>query len=197
MILNKTISANPVKLTARKITDKEDRDWAIANYAPDIDGLPVIEPVKLINGGFLKFEHVVRVLEDAGPERKLNKMATLGYSYQYSITSPEDPNWVFRYEYDVEPLDTKVRYPAGHLHVNAEPDEYAKIETAKNFPSLHLPTRRMSLEEIVWHLINEHSPSASNEDKEEWFDLLNESKTGYEDRIATEQKPDLPSLLDG
>ena len=157
----------------------------------------MIEPVKLINGGFLKFEHVVRVLEDEGPERKLNKMATLGYSCQYSITSPEDPNWVFRYEYDVEPLDTKVRYPAGHLHVNAEPDEYAKIETAKNFPSLHLPTRRMSLEEIVWHLINEHSPSASNEDKEEWFDLLNESKTGYEDRIATEQKPDLPSLLDG
>lgn len=114
-----------------------------------MDGLPTIESVRLKNGGFLKFEQVVRVLENPGPERKLNKMTTIGYSYQYSTTSPEDPNWIFRYEYEVEPLDPKVRYPAGHLHVNAEPTEYARQETVKSFPSLHLPTRRLSLEELV------------------------------------------------
>lgn len=181
----------------QKITGREDRDWAIANYAPDADGLPVIEPIELKNGGFLKLEHVVRVLEDPDTERKLNKTTTLSYSYQYSTTSPEDPNWVLRYEYEVELIDPKVRYPAGHLHVNAEPTEYARWETVKSFPSLHLPTCRLSLEEIVWHLVNEHSPNAGDAEKEEWFALLNESKSGYEERIAAERRPGRPPLLVG
>jgi hypothetical protein len=97
----------------------------------------------------------------------------------------------------VEPLDPEARYPAGHLHVNAEPRNYIRIETVKDFPSLHLPTRRLSLEEILWHLINEHIPGASNADKEEWFELLNESKAGYEERIIAEQRPGRPPLLEG
>lgn len=196
-ILNKTVGTKPIKLTARKITDKEDRVWTIANYAPDADRLPVVEPVRLRNGGFLKFEHVVRVLDVQGPARNLKKMTTLGYSYLYSTTPPEDRDWMFRYEYEVEPLDTEARYPSGHLHVNAEPNEYTRVETVKDFPLLHLPTRRLSLEEIVWHLVNEHIPTVNRKTKEQWFDFLNESKAEYEDRIVAEPKPGLPPLLQG
>lgn len=123
-------------------------------------------------------------------------MTTLGYSYQYSTTSPNDPDWVFRYEYEAQPLDPKARYPAGHLHVNAEPRNYVRIETIKDFPSLHLPTRRLSLEEIVWHLINEHTPSVSSADKEGWFEFLDGSKSGYEQRMTSERKPGRPPLLE-
>jgi hypothetical protein len=124
-------------------------------------------------------------------------MTTLGYSYQYSTTSPEDPNWVLRYEYEVEPLDPRSRYPAGHLHVNAEPKEYARAATMKSFPALHLPTRRLAVEEIVWHLINEHTPGANASDKEKWFTFLNESKAGYEEKTADERRPGRPPLLEG
>lgn len=181
----------------QKIRDREEPDWSISNYAQDRDRLPIIEPIPLANSGFLKFEHVVRVLDSLGPERKLNKMTTLSYSYQYSATSPEDPDWILRYEYEVEPLNPKAKYPAGHLHVNAKPENYDRVETVKDFPSLHLPTRRLSLEEIVWHLINEHTPGISGAYKEECFELLNESKTGYEERIVTEQTPKRPPLLKG
>ena len=58
------------------------------------------------------------------------------HSYQYSMTTPEEPNGIFRCEYEAELLDLKVRYPAGHLHVNAEPVEYAIGEALKNFASL-------------------------------------------------------------
>ncbi len=195
-ILTKTISVKPIKLTVRKIRDREDSDWTISNYAQDMDRLPVIEPIALKNGGFLKFEHVVRVLDISGPERGLNKMATVSYSYQYSTTSPEDSDWVIRYEYEAEPLEPGSRYPAGHLHVNAEPN-YSRIETVKRFPSLYLPTHRLSLEEILWHLINECTPGVSDADKDKWFKLLNKSKAGYEERIISEQRPNHPPLLEG
>lgn len=157
----------------------------------------MIEPIALKNAGFLKFEHVVRVRDDPGPERDVNKMATISYGYQYSTTSPDDPDWVFRYEYEAEPLDPRSKYPAGHLHVNAEPKNYTRIETVKGFSSLHLPTRRLSLEEILWHLMNEHTPGISDADKDEWFELLNESKAGYEERTIAEQWPSRPPLLEG
>lgn len=195
--MTKTISAKPVKLTVQKISNKRDSDWTISNFVEDVDRLPKIEPIALKNGGFLKFEHVVRVLDALGPERNLNKMATISYSYQYSTTSPEDADWVFRYEYEVEAVDPHSRYSAGHLHVNAQLENYSLIETVKAFPSLHLPTRRLSLEEIVWHLINEHTPSISRADKDECFRLLDGSKAGYETRISDEQTPPRPPLLEG
>jgi len=151
-LLEKTISAKPIKLQGQKIRDKEAPDWLIGNYAPDRDKLPTIEPIELKNGGFLRFEHRVRVLDDPGTERNINKTTTLSYSYEYSATSPDDPDWILRYEYETEPQDPKARYPAGHLHVNAEPRDYTQIEKVKNFPLLHLPTSRLSIEKIIWHL---------------------------------------------
>lgn len=67
----------------------------------------------------------------------------------------------------------------------------------QHFSLLHLPTRRLSFEEIVWHLINEHTPGVSGAEKDEWFEFLNESKTGYEERVVGEQKPGRPPLLEG
>lgn len=169
----------------------------ISNYLPDADSLPKIEPIELKNGGFLKLRYVVRVLDEPGTDRGLHKMTTLSYSYQYSTTSPDDPDWVFRYEYETQPLDPKARYPAGHLHVNATPGNYARVETIKDFPSLHLPTRRLTFEEIVWHLANEHTPGVNSPDKEGWFEFLNKSKAGYEEWRAAGRRPGLPLLLEG
>lgn len=55
----------------------------------------------------------------------------------------------------------------------------------------------MSLEEMVWHLINEHSLGASDKQKAERFDFLSVSKAGYEECIADEQRSDLLPLLEG
>lgn len=139
----------------------------------------------------------MRVLDNPGPERKLSKTTTLSYSYQYSTTSPDDLDWVFRYEYEVEPLDPGANYPAGHLHVNAEPRNYTRIETLKDFPKLHLPTRRVSLEEITWHLINEHTLDVDSADKGKWFELLNDSKAGYGEKMTAKRGPNRPPLLEG
>ncbi|MGH2391140.1 MAG: hypothetical protein ACRDIE_23335, partial [Chloroflexota bacterium] len=49
--------------------------------------------------------------------------------------------------------EEKSPYPIAHLHVNASPEHYTG---RKPFPELHLPTRRLSLEEIIRHLIVEH-----------------------------------------
>jgi len=197
-LLEKTISAKPIKLQGQKIRDKEAPDWLIGNYAPDRDKLPTIEPIELKNGGFLRFEHRVRVLDDPGTERNINKTTTLSYSYEYSATSPDDPDWVLRYEYETEPQDPKARYPAGHLHVNAEPRDYTQIEKVKNFPLLHLPTSRLSIEKIIWHLANEHTPRARKAEKQEWFELLNESEKGHRERTTTGKRPSTrPPILDG
>jgi hypothetical protein len=86
-------------------------------------------------------------------------------------------DWIFRYEYDRRAAARgDYPYPIAHLHVNASPVCY---EGSKPFPDLHLPTRRLSLEEIVRHLIVEHGvPTIGS--REEALGFLDEQQAEFE-----------------
>jgi hypothetical protein len=63
-----------------------------------------------------------------------------------------------------------------HLHVNATPSGYPGPKT---FPELHLPTRRICLEEIVRHLIVEHDVPTLT-DRAEALAFLDAQKAEFE-----------------
>ena len=91
------------------------------------------------------------------------------YTYQAGENLDESRP-VFSYQYD---RNSSSPYPRCHLHVSAVPENYPGC---KPFPRLHLPTRRITLEQVVWHLIQEHGVRPRQPDwhavlwrHEEWF----------------------------
>jgi hypothetical protein len=136
-VLNTTVSACPITFVPLERAAFE----GLVGFCPR----KVPEPMQLTNGRFL---YVYQWLGLRRPERYLT---TLEYRYVYQETEDDD-SWIFRYEYQREPGDT-YPYPIAHLHVNAEPVGY---EGPKLFPRLHLPTGRVTIEEVARHLVNEH-----------------------------------------
>ena len=116
---------------------------------------------------FLNVELTLRV--DDRPEPRLETTRAT-YTYQAG-RGLDESRPVFSYQYD---RNSASPYPRCHLHVHAErPEHHAG---AKAFPRLHLPTRRISLEQVVWHLIQEHGVQPRRSDwhevlwrHEEWF----------------------------
>ncbi len=96
-----------------------------------------------------------------------NKVNVLECRYIYSLSNnPDDEgNWVFRYEYSLKPATNK---PHAHLHINA-------CRNGCNLPRIHFPTARLSVEQIIVHLIVEHSVKS----KRGWFKLLAKSHEGW------------------
>ena len=67
--------------------------------------------------------------------------------------------------------------------MHAAPEDYAG---AKAFPRLHLPTRRITLEQVVWHLIQEHGVRPRQPDwhrvlwrHEGWFRDIQKNRAGW------------------
>jgi hypothetical protein len=122
-----------------------------------------ILPLELKPQGWLHFRQIV-TLQDS-------KVIVEDGRYTYSLSSnPDDENqWIFRYEYRLNPQD---EYPHSHLHLNAYRD-------GKPLRRIHFPTARVSIEQIIAHLIMEHGiqPKCAN-----WFDILAESHRGFVER---------------
>lgn len=117
--------------------------------------------------------HYLFVWQQLGLRREERFLTTLEYRYVYQATL-EDESWIFRYEYQREPPDG-YRYPRAHLHVNASPAGYA---APKSFPQLHLPTRRVTVESVVRHLLDEHAIRAISPD---WQDVLGAAELAFEE----------------
>ena len=100
--------------------------------------------------------------ESAEPPHVRLETTRATYTYQAS-GDLNDPQPVFTYEYNRSP---PLRYPRCHLHVHAVPKDYAG---SKPFPRLHLPARRVTLEQVVWHLIQEHGVEPRHDD---WHEVL-------------------------
>ena len=84
--------------------------------------------------------------------RPFARLETVRATYSNQAgNKPEDRRPVFSYQFDRE---TPFPYPRCHLHVYESPAGYAQDRA---FPRLHLPTRRITLEQIVWRLIHEHN----------------------------------------
>ena len=73
------------------------------------------------------------------------------------------------------------------MHVHATPRHYSGD---KPFSRLHLPTRRLTLEQIVWHLIQEHRVQPRRPD---WHQVLWRHETHFRDTQRHKAWPYDPS----
>ena len=73
------------------------------------------------------------------------------------------------------------------MHVHATPRHYSGD---KPFSRLHFPTRRLTLEQIVWHLIQEHGVQPRRPD---WHQILWRHETHFRDTQRPKPWPYDPS----
>jgi hypothetical protein len=122
-----------------------------------------ILPLRLKPQGFLHFHQLVSVrsgrviVEDSG------------YRYSLSENPDDEDQWIFRYEYSLSPEEN---VPHAHLHVNAKRDD-------KPLRHIHFPTGRLSIEQIIAHLICEHGIESKRAD---WLNFLANSHRGFLNR---------------
>lgn len=105
---------------------------------------------------------------------------TVSYAYRYQ--SGEDrKSWLLRWEYFRERPRPDYEYPLAHVHANAEfvDPGPAAAHLAKPPSHLHIPTARVPLELVLWHVIAEWGLTPKTDD---WRELLSESLEGFERR---------------
>jgi hypothetical protein len=95
-------------------------------------------------------------------------------SYGYRLQADESrESWLIRWEYLRERPRLDYPYPSAHVHVNGEFWDRAPVSP------LHIPTRRVPLELVIWHLIAEWDVRPKTDD---WQQLLSESIAGFDER---------------
>ncbi|MCX5990914.1 MAG: hypothetical protein NTZ04_01065 [Chloroflexi bacterium] len=93
------------------------------------------------------------------------------YTFSKSPNPDDESKWIFRYEYSLKPEPNKI-IPHAHLHLNA-------FRNDKTIKHMHFPTGRLSVEQIIAHLIVEHQIKPKMAD---WFKLLDDSHKGFTKR---------------
>lgn len=95
-------------------------------------------------------------------------------SYTYRLQSgDETKSWLIRWEYHREPPRGDYEYSLAHVHVHGQFPDGEPIDR------LHIPTRRVPLELVVWHLIAEWGVESKTDD---WQAILTESIEGFDER---------------
>lgn len=95
-------------------------------------------------------------------------------SCSYRLPADESvESWLIRWEYYRAPPRSDYSYPLAHVHVNAA---FADGSTVGR---LHIPTRRVPLELVIWHLIAEWDIAPRLDD---WRALLTQSIEGFDTR---------------
>jgi hypothetical protein len=94
------------------------------------------------------------------------------YSYRLQSTDARK-SWLIRWEYYREPPRSDYPYPLAHVHFNGV------LADGTEAGRLHVPTRRVPLELVVWHLVAEWGVEPRAED---WRSVLAESITGFDER---------------
>jgi hypothetical protein len=111
-----------------------------------------------------------------------DKTHTASYAYRISTADEKTP-WLVRWEYLRQPPRPDYEYPLAHMHVNSSLlDESAEALLHKPAPHLHLPTARVGLELVLWHLLAEWGVTAKTDD---WREVLEKSLKGFRDRQTT------------
>lgn len=133
----------------------------------------IVLPLKLKSQGWLHFRQLVRIqsgkviIEDCG------------YRYSLSPDPDDEEKWIFRYEYCLYPEED---VPHAHLHLNAS-------RGTQDLRHIHFPTGRVSIEQIIAHLIIEHGVEPKEPD---WFAVLAESHKGFTTRRTDPQSQLFP-----
>ena len=117
-----------------------------------------------------------------------SKVTTAESSYSYGLDRDLENDWLIRYDYVPERAerDPEYNYPVGHVHFNGYSETYQAFEIADKKPlyKLHFPTRRVSLEDFVEHLIWELGVPTKQGD-EQTMRLLAESREKFENEKRT------------
>jgi hypothetical protein len=99
-------------------------------------------------------------------------------SYSYRLQGDElATSWLVRWEFHREPPRPDYLYPRAHVHVNGT------FPGGESTGRLHIPSRRVPLELVAWHLIAEWGVRSKTED---WQALLAESIAGFDERRTAE-----------
>ena len=107
------------------------------------------------------------------------KCHTASYAYRLMTAESKDA-WVLRWEYFRRRPRSDYPYPLAHVHANAAAtDSDAEALLRKPFPHAHIPTARVPIELVFWHLIAEWDVQPKSDD---WQDILSESLAGYQER---------------
>ncbi len=117
-------------------------------------------PLELDGTSIRLFLHHVVVVEDG-------RCRTESYAYRLQADASMR-SWLFRWEYVRDPSASELAYPRAHVHVNGKFPDEAPIGR------LHIPTRRISVELIVRHLIADWGAKPRTED---WQKILSESES--------------------
>ena len=99
---------------------------------------------------------------------------TVDYAYRLA-SADEKAARLLRWEYFRQPPQANYPYPLAHLHVNGQ----LASGGAVMLPKLHIPTRRVPLEMVLWHLIAEWGVKPKQDD---WRQLLEDSIEDFERR---------------
>lgn len=103
-------------------------------------------------------------------------------TYGYRLQTGDAPSsWLLRWEYSREPPRADYAYPLAHVHVNAQFVDagLAADRLAKTPSHLHVPTARVPLELVLWHLVAEWGVTPKTD---VWREILRESLEGFEER---------------
>jgi len=94
------------------------------------------------------------------------------YSYRLQATDARE-SWLIRWEYYREPPRADYPYALAHVHFNGA------LADGRQAGRLHVPTRRVPLELVVWHLVAEWEVGTRETD---WRAVLQESIAGFDER---------------
>lgn len=117
------------------------------------------------------------------PEKPEDKVTTAEYSYAYGFGENLDEGWLVRYDYvpEMAESDEEYEYPVGHVHFNGYSEAYEafEVEGKKRLERLHFPTRRISIEDFIEHLIVEIGVPTKR-GKKAALEVLAESRRTFE-----------------
>ena len=102
-------------------------------------------------------------------------------SYSYRLQTGEQTNtWLLRWEYFRQPPKSGYEYVLGHVHFNGDfVGSAADLHIQQSPDHLHIPTGRVALELVIWHLVSEWAvrPEAAD-----WQAILRDSLEGFHER---------------
>jgi hypothetical protein len=112
-------------------------------------------------------------------------------SYTYRLQADESPkskSWLVRWEYYRKPPVPDYPYPLAHVHVRGR-----FTDSDEAIDRLHIPTGRVALELVIWHLIAEWGVPSKDD---RWQFILGDSIKGFHERRTTDTG-ELPIGRDG
>lgn len=128
----------------------------------------LFQPLELAPKGFLHFRQFVRAVNA--------HIEIESYEYTYSLSDNRDDEqaWVCRYHYDRRPEHRNL--PHAHLHINAA--GRGAWDLKRSLRRTHFPTRRMSVEHLLWYVIDE-GRARSKLSRAQTLRILSDSYRGF------------------